>query len=446
MESPSVNAQRLLRRSSAPRGRVHSVVAVLATAAVLMSGCANPSATTEADGTIVARSTAADPWAVTDLVTYVGGKPGAADTTLEPVRIGWVNQQGGSLEFPDATAGAQAAVEYVNDQLGGIDGHPLELSTCYVVDNEQEGNACGLRMANDDAVKAVLFGTLMTGGNSLQAVLQGSKPILMANSISPPDATGKNVFIFNGNPSTIFGGMGTYLRDQGVKSVAAIYPQDAQSAAGVAQLGAVLKGLGIELKAVGFDPASTNLTAAAVAANVQHADAVVPLVSSPAHCVAAAKALRSLAVSAPVVSSGSFCFSEAVARGLGGDTPKWRQLVTQSNVADTALPDVKAYLGQSEKAGLSADAQTNSDATLAWGLVMTAARFLNGAGGVDATPETMARSAESFTGPMLLAGKTVKCASFPSQPGLCGAQSRVFEHTGADSFVAVSDWLEPSGL
>ncbi len=158
---------------------------------------------------------------------YVGGKSGGADTSLEPVTIGWVNQQGGSLEFPDATAGAQAAVKYVNEKLGGIDGHPLELSTCYVVDNEQEGNACGLQMANDDKVKAVLFGTLIAGGRSFQAVLQGSKPLLMANSVSPPDAAGKNVYIYNGNPSTIFGGMGTYLRSIGAQTVAAIYPQDA---------------------------------------------------------------------------------------------------------------------------------------------------------------------------------------------------------------------------
>lgn len=423
-----------------------AIVACCAALTLAVAGCAAPNEGTDGLGTPVADSGAAAPWTVTDLVAYVGGATGAADTNLEPVKIGWVNQQGGSLEFPDATAGAQAAVRYINEKLGGIGGHPLALSTCYVVDNEQEGNTCGLQMANDGGIKAVLFGTLMAGGLSLQAVLQGAKPILMANSINPPDATGKNVFIYNGNPSTIFGGIGTYLHNSGAKTVAAIYPQDAQSAAGVAELRKVLSGLGIQLKAVGFDPASTNLTAAAVAANVQGADVVVPLVSSPAHCVAAAKALKSLAVKAAIVSSGSFCFSEAVAKGLGGEAPQWHQLVTQSNVADTSLPDVMAYLEQSTTVGLSADEQTNSDATLAWGLVMTAARFLNQAGGVNSTPEAIAQKAAAFTGPMLLAGQTVKCAQYQSQPGLCGAQSRVFQHTGANSFTAVSNWLTPSGL
>ncbi len=214
----------------------------------------------------------------------------------------------------------------------------------------------------------------------------------------------------------------------------------------MAELKNVLSPLGIELKAVGFDPASTNLTAAAVAANVQHADVVVPLVSAAADCVAAAKALKSLAVTAPIISSGSFCFSEDVAQGLGGEAPAWLQLSTQSNVADSSLPDVKAYLEQSGAAGLSGDIQTNSGATLAWGLVMTATRLLNEAGGANSTPASVAQSAESFTGPMVLAGQTVKCGAYPGWPALCGAQTRVFEHTGGNSFTAASSWLDPSGL
>ncbi|MEU6350670.1 ABC transporter substrate-binding protein [Streptomyces sp. NPDC047072] len=412
------------------------------------SGCADTGTTSTAAGNTSPRSSgSADPWAVTDLADYTGGRSGAADSGLSPVKIGWVNQQGGSLEYPNATRGAQAAVKYINEELGGIDGHPLELSTCYVVNSEQEGNSCGLKMANDDDIKAVLVGTLINGGQSMRAVIQGSKPILMSNSISAPDAKGKNVFIFNGNPDSIFGGLATYLDEEvKAKTVAVVYPQDAQSIGGVDVLRKDLNKLGIELKAVGFDPSTTNLTAAAVAAGVQTADAVVPLVSSPPNCISAAKALDSLAVKAPIVSTGSFCFSEAVAQGLGGEAPKWLQLSTQTNVADTSLTDVQAYLKQSEAASLSADAQSDSDATLAWSLVMTAAKFLNEAGGADATTTTVAKAAKSFSGPMLLGSETVKCGSYRDQPGLCGAQSRVFEHTGGNTFSAATDWITPAGL
>ncbi|GAA3908613.1 hypothetical protein GCM10023084_71040 [Streptomyces lacrimifluminis] len=434
-----------------PAGRrARTAVAGLSVVLGLVAGgCADADTTTAttAGSTSPRSSSSADPWAVTDLVDYTGGTSGAADTSLSPVKIGWVNQQGGSLEYPSATLGAQAAVKYINEKLGGIDGHPLQLSTCYVVDSEQEGNSCGLKMANDNDIEAVLVGTLINGGQSMQAVVQGSKPIMMSNSISTPDAQGKNVFIFNGNPDSIFGGLATYLDDEvKAKSVAAFYPQDAQSIGGVEVLREDLEKLGIKLKAVGFDPSTTNLTAAAVAAGVQTADAVVPLVSSPPNCVSAAKALDSLAVKAPIVSTGSFCFSGAVAQGLGGEAPKWLQLSTQTNVADTSLTDVRAYREQSEAASLTADAQTDSDATLAWSLVMTATKFLNAAGGADATTKTVAKAATSFSGPMLLGSETVKCGAYSGRPGLCGAQSRVFEHTGGNTFSAVTDWITPSGL
>ena len=66
--------------------------------------------------------------AVTNYLTYVHGKRGKADPKKSKVYIGWVNQQGGQVVIGGlATAGAQLAVKYVNDQLGGVGGHPVKL-------------------------------------------------------------------------------------------------------------------------------------------------------------------------------------------------------------------------------------------------------------------------------------------------------------------------------
>src|SRR5262245_20528042 len=63
---------------------------------------------------------------ITDYVAYTKGTDGPADTSLEPVKIGWVNVQGGSLTplGESATGAAELAVKYINDHLGGIGGHP----------------------------------------------------------------------------------------------------------------------------------------------------------------------------------------------------------------------------------------------------------------------------------------------------------------------------------
>ncbi|MCD9199062.1 ABC transporter substrate-binding protein [Aeromicrobium wangtongii] len=386
-----------------------------------------------------------NPAAVTDLVKYTGGSAGAADDSLEPVTLGWVNQQGGALGFPSATDGAEAAVKYINKNLGGIGGHPVKLETCFVVENEQDGNACGLKLVNNKAVKTVLFGSTITGNQSFLAVNKGQKPVLMANSISSTDAQADNVFIFNGNPGSIFRGLATYLGTVvKAKKVSVIYPQDAQSADGVKVLERALGALDIDVKAVGFDPSTTNLTSAAVASGAADADAIIPLVSSPPACVAAAKALDTLKVKAPVVSAGAFCFSAPVAQGLGGEAPKWQQISTQTNVADKSQPDVQTYVEASSKTGLSPQSQSTPDAALAWGLVFTAARLANAAGGADATEVTIAEQAKSFAGPLLLGSQTLSCGSDSTAPGLCGAQTRVFEYSGNGAYKALTDWLDPS--
>ena len=60
-------------------------------------------------------------------IEYTGGSAGAASG--EPVRIGYANTE---AIIPEATVGARAAVEYVNAELGGIQGRPIELVECQV--------------------------------------------------------------------------------------------------------------------------------------------------------------------------------------------------------------------------------------------------------------------------------------------------------------------------
>ena len=446
--------QRSFDRGTARRHSAWYFVAAASLVALVVSGCSSSSksgSTSSSAGSSAASgstssSETSGAGTATDLVSYTHGKAGKADSSLKPVTLGWVNQQGGALGYPNSTAGAEAAVKYINTYLGGIDGHPLSLASCYVVSSEQEGNTCGLQLTNNADVQAILYGTLLVGDQSLQAVDAGKKPILMANSINPTDASGSNVFIYNGNPSSFFGGTAAYIHTVlKAKSVSVIYPQNAQSIGGVAALKAALQSVGISLQSVGFDPSTTNLTSAALAAGAQSADVVLPLVSDPPSCIAAAKALSSLGIKNPIISIGTFCFGPDVAKGLGGDVPNWTQLSSQTNVLDTTEADVSAYISESAKAGLASDVQTDSNAALGWSLVMTAARFLNTGGGASATAQTIATQAQAFTGPMLLGSTTVKCGATSSAPGLCGAQMRAFQSLGGGKYKDVSDWLNPVG-
>ncbi|HEY7619129.1 MAG TPA: hypothetical protein VH834_05115, partial [Solirubrobacteraceae bacterium] len=109
--------------------------------AATTAGASTGAATTPQSGS---SSGGAGAKSVTDYQAYVGGKAGKADSSKSPVVIGWVNQQGGQQEIGGAaTDGADLAVKLVNDQLGGIDGHPVVLKKCFIKNAEEEGTTCG---------------------------------------------------------------------------------------------------------------------------------------------------------------------------------------------------------------------------------------------------------------------------------------------------------------
>src|SRR6202046_4004629 len=136
------------------------------------STAANPASTPTSAGTSTAAAFADS---VTNYQQFVGGS-GAATPSLSPVTIGWLNEQGGppSETFPQATLGAEATVKYINTQLGGVHGHPVQLSTCFNAAVEAQGTTCGDQMVNTKGVEVIAEGLDAVGNASMYGVLNGS--------------------------------------------------------------------------------------------------------------------------------------------------------------------------------------------------------------------------------------------------------------------------------
>ncbi|MFM8649594.1 MAG: hypothetical protein ACKODY_07490, partial [Actinomycetota bacterium] len=86
-------------------------------------------------------------------LAYTGGPGGVASG--DPILIGYVNQEGGTPAFPEASVGIDAAVWFINNFLGGVGGRPIELVKCFVT-KEEDGLKCGQEMLANDEVQAVI--------------------------------------------------------------------------------------------------------------------------------------------------------------------------------------------------------------------------------------------------------------------------------------------------
>src|ERR1700689_1326297 len=98
-------------------------IAVIALTAVGCSSSSSPSSssTSSTTGPPAASSTAA-------ASSSVFGTPKKA--TGSPYVFGMINDETGAVPFPEARQGAIAAVNYVNNYLDGINGHPIQIDEC----------------------------------------------------------------------------------------------------------------------------------------------------------------------------------------------------------------------------------------------------------------------------------------------------------------------------
>jgi branched-chain amino acid transport system substrate-binding protein len=380
---------------------------------------------------------------VTDYVKYTGGKAGKADPKLSPIVIGAINTQGGQvLVGPGWTDGIKSAVQYLNNHLGGIQGHRLVVKYCFTTSAEEEGTKCGQQFANDKKISVVEFGAVAVGNQSFYAALGNNKPTVGGVELLPVDAQRKNGFALFGTNDSVLGPWGTLGKDVlHAKTAAVVYPQIPGIDYGAKVEQASLESAGINTTLVGFAANATDLTGPLTAAGAQNADMIVPQ-SNAAGCVNIAKALDALGKSSTPVVSNPLCLDPAVPAGLGGDLPKWIYGIASSLGFDTSDPAVAPFVKGLKAVGkpkLAADAWV----IVAWGQVLTTAKIMNQLGVKNITAAKFTKAIRAFKGPQALGAPSLQCGKYPAEPAACNDQAQFFQYMGAGKFKRMTGFLRP---
>jgi len=382
---------------------------------------------------------------ITDYVEYTSGKAGPADTSQKPVKIGWVNNQDGSIPPAglSSTEAAEWAVKYINDHLGGVKGRPLQLEKCFVKNSEEEGLGCAQKFLNDPDLPVITYGAVAVGANTIASTVDGRKPIVMGFSLNPSDANADNTYILFAAGNFSVYGWATFGRDVlKAKTNAVLYPEGPglqEVAAGVKESS---DAVGIETKFVGFDPNTTDLTGALTAAGAQEADMISPIVVQPDHCIALNRALDTLGVDPNKVVGFLDCSKPELHEGYGGDAPKWYYGIAQSGDAFIEPP---TPAGVEFRKALREYFPNEDNAADAWfsstfSLMLTIAKFMNEAD--EITPETVAAGAKAFKGPLLMGGAELACGKYPKSRAVCGDGDQFFKYLGDDKYEAIGGWIQ----
>jgi branched-chain amino acid transport system substrate-binding protein len=203
------------------------------------------------------------------LLTPAGGKHAASGA---PVVVGFINDEGGtSANWPEIRIGAQAAVAYGNQYLGGIAGRPVHLDVCESKGTPASSAACANQMIADHVV-AVLHGIDSDSGATAQTLMNAGIPVISTAPASSQEELGTLSFSLTGGATAFIAAMGQWMVQQHYKS-SVFFAENAPGGAALwTSAVGFLQKLGVPTKLVLVAPGTADLTPQMDAALQQHPD------------------------------------------------------------------------------------------------------------------------------------------------------------------------------
>jgi len=382
-------------------------------------------------------------------LAYTGGTAGAASG--DPIYIGYVNQEGGTPAFPEASNGARSAVWLINNFLGGIGGRPIELVECFV-SKEEDGQKCAQEMLANDDVQVVVTGAMFNGSAPLLDGLKDKKPVILGNPTTTPEFLATDAYAFTSGSPGVVQGMSVFaanylgeLEGKEIKKAAVVYNDNpAGTIAFTALTKPVLESLGLEVTGVPVaDTAgATEMATAIQSSGADTADVFLPLVTVQS-CIGIYDAIKTLEIDTTVVTTG-LCFGTPMqdhmkSVGEAGKLPDGWYFVGYGYSYEIAgNPEQDAYndavFAWAETEGIE-DLEYTGFSGPTFATFMTLAKFMNG----GATDGAGIRAAvKAFTGPQWMVVGDMQCGANATFTSLCGFAVGVQKQEGAD-YVSVLD-------
>ncbi|MCX5043808.1 ABC transporter substrate-binding protein [Aldersonia sp. NBC_00410] len=345
--------------------------------------------------------------------------------TGTPVKIGLFDPSAGPITNPGVAVGADAAVDYINNTLGGLNGQPIELVPCAVDGTSPESTIGCANQFVQGGVVATVDGYNTTSSAALP-ILQ-SAGIPMIGQIPFDSVTGarpdNRVYFAAPQASFLIGALQSF-QAQGKKSVTLVVadlPATHQTVDAI--LGPVGQQMGITVTGQYYAPANPNFTAVASAIKNTNPD-VGGLMASPdeATCTKLAQSLDSVGYEGTKFMAACTDFIETLgAKAAGAEmySPIWLPQAKDS-APQLAQEQLDLATGYIEDAGDTADFYTYST----FGTFVNIANALNTAKSELTGPAILATlkgltDFQSFLGPVVSCNK-------PTSPN-CTTQMLMYE-------------------
>lgn len=363
-----------------------------------------------------------------------------------PVVVGFINTEGAPLgSIPELRIGSDAARKYINAELDGLNGRPIEFEVCITDSSPESSTGCANRMV-ERGVVAVLGGVDLGSAASLPILTAAGIPYIGTTPLLPADFTTDGAFTLDP------GGLGiaasaTFAADElGARRVAVFHddsPQGRQLAEAFVRPVLLKHGLsqsGVTLVAERADAA--DVAPALAAATRGNPDAVIVVFPPPA-CSRIMQAKAALGVDADMLYIGRCAAPGIVAAGGAGADGAY---FFSSILNPSAHPDdeeVALYADKVEEYGDGEVDAGSYDLARGFAVTMTFHRRLRSMA-TEIAPASVADAFRTAVDVPSFMGHPFTCDGRQGAPGfvsLCNSRVRIYQLKDGRHRDASGEWI-----
>ncbi len=220
-----------------PRWLLPATVAVIG---LVAAGCSSSGSASSASSSSSSAAASGTPAAAS---SSVFGTPKKA--TGSPYVFGMINDETGAVTFPEARQGSIAAVDYINNYLGGINGHPIQIDSCIGDGTPATAARCANQLVADHPL-AILGAADVGGPASIPIYAHANLAYLGGIPFTPvPEVASNSIQFWSVSVGDNAAAAVYAAQTLHVKSVAIVYFSNAQGESLLPQVTPVFKAAGV---------------------------------------------------------------------------------------------------------------------------------------------------------------------------------------------------------
>jgi len=349
----------------------------------------------------------------------------ATELTGDPIKIGFINREAGTTQsLSQQSAGARAAVQYINEELGGVDGHPLEIEVCATDGTPATAQTCAQEMVSYDP-SFVTTGTTYSMDVAYPVLEAAGIPVLGGTPTAGTDFAAPQARYWIGGTVSIVVSAAGYIIDYmpDVDNVGILVFNLPSGQAAIPLVQGPLEAAGKTVQVVQVPTTATDMLSPYTSLVDGGAEVVVALLLDQ-QCIALAQAAQSQNSDVTFLTQPG-CYSEQIVQQAGGAMDGW--IVPFYGPEPMSEGDEEAATFRDAMAKYEPDASVDGISMIGFNAIMT--NYLNLLKNIpyeDLSYDTLLAQADE-PGQTAFLGSDLSCGAVESFSSLCAMTSRWYE-------------------